>query len=170
MLRRRARYRHADSKGLSARAIALVLTVAATAVTAGCGDDETTSAPTTTGPPTKQAFLISADQICNSFESQIEAAGDDLFTGKHQPPPGQVRRFALRIAVPKLEAEIDAVRSLGAPRGDAEEINGILAASQQGVDQIERDPELIAGGQAPPGLRKAGRLAKAYGSQECGAR
>jgi hypothetical protein len=147
-----------------------LLLVACCLLAAGCGDDgNSTPLSTTTGPPTKRAFLISADQICNSFESQIEAAGDDLFTGKHQPPPRRVRQFALHIAVPKLEAEIDAVRSLGAPRGDADEIDAILAASQRGVDQIRRDPELIAGGQAPPGLKQAGRLAKTYGSEECGA-
>ena len=147
-----------------------VVLLLAVAAIVGCGDESsTTNAPTTTGPPTKRAFLISADQICNSFESQIEAAGDDLFTGKRQPPPEQVRRFALRIAVPKLEAEIDAVRSLGAPRGDQAKVDGILAASQRGVDQIRRNPKLIAGGQAPPGLKEAGRLAKTYGSTQCGA-
>jgi hypothetical protein len=136
----------------------------------GCGGDDTPPVTTTsTGPPTKAAFLLSADQICHSFESQIEAAGDDLYQGRRQPPPARVRRFALRIAVPKLEAEIDAVRSLGAPRGDAAEIAGILRASQQGVHQIRRNPGLTAGGEAPPALKKAGRLAKAYGSQECGA-
>jgi hypothetical protein len=146
----------------------LVLLVAVAAI-AGCGDESPSTTATTTGPPTKRGFLISADQICHSFEAQIEAAGDDLFTGKHQPDPDQVRRFALRIAVPKLEAEIDAVHSLGTPRGDEQEIAGILDASQRGVDQIRRNPELIAGGQAPPGLREAGRLANAYGSSECGA-
>jgi hypothetical protein len=138
-------------------------------VIAGCGDSAGTSTTTTTGPPTKQEFLISADQICHSFESQIEAAGDDVFAGKQQPKPAQVRRFALRIAAPKLQDEVDAVRSLGAPKGDEQEVDRILAASEQGVEEIRQDPELIAGGDAPPGLKKAGRLAKAYGSTECGA-
>jgi hypothetical protein len=145
--------------------------LAALAATAGCGDSAGTSTTTTTrtGPPTKAHFLISADQICHSFESQIEAAGDEIFTRKQEPKPSEVRRFALRIAVPKLQDEIDAVRSLGAPEGDEQEVESILEASEQGVDQIRQNPELIAGGDAPPGLKEAGRLAKAYGSRECGA-
>jgi hypothetical protein len=142
----------------------------AAALAAGCGGGTSTvSTQTTTRPPTKADFLISADQICHSFESQIEAAGDDLFTGKQQPKPSQVRRFGLRVAAPTLQDESDAVRSLGAPKGDEQQVDRILAASEQGVEQIRRDPELIAGGDAPPGLKEAGRLAKAYGSTECGA-
>ena len=168
MLRRRSRDRHAHPAGLILRAGSLVLVAAILA--AGCGSDSVApSTTTTTGPPTKAHFLISADQICHSFESQIEAAGDDIFTRKRQPKPSEVRRFALRIAVPKLQDEIDAVRSLGAPKGDEQEVESILEASEQGVRQIRQNPELIAGGDAPPGLKEAGRLAKAYGSGECGA-
>jgi type IV pilus biogenesis protein CpaD/CtpE len=138
-------------------------------VLAGCGGDDETTTTTTSAPLTKAEFLRQADEICLSGDTRIEAAADDLLAGPGEPPPAQVRRIALRIAVPGLEAEVRAIRALGAPAGDEAEVERILRATERGIAQIQADPEgAIAG--PPPGLREAGRLARRYGSQECGAR
>ena len=145
--------------------------MAAAASLSACGDPEssTTASATQSGPPTKAYFLSQADRICHSFESQIEAGGDQLFTGHRKPDPARLRRFALRLAAPKLEAEIGAIRALGAPRGDEAEVEAILGAAERGVREIRRDPESLASGQPPAGLKESGRLAARYGSRECGA-
>ena len=62
-----------------------------------------------------------------------------------------------------------AIRALGAPAGDEATVERILRATERGIAQIEADPEGAIEG-PPPGLREAGRLARRYGSQECGAR
>ena len=59
------------------------------ALASGCGgdDDEGGFSPVVSDPLQKVEFLRQADEICVSTESQIEAAADDLLTGKEQPPP-----------------------------------------------------------------------------------
>ncbi len=141
-------------------------------VAVGCGgEDESGSEfpPGVAQPIEKVEFLREADRICLSGDSQIEAAADDLLAVDAEPPPEQVRRLALRIVVPALEAEVRAIGSIGAPPGDRAEVESILAATERGIAEIERDPVALLDG-PPRGLRDAGRLARRYGSQQCGVR
>jgi hypothetical protein len=78
-------------------------------------------------------------------------------------------RQADQIVVPGLEAEVRAIRALGAPAGDEATVERILRATERGIAEIEADPERAIDG-PPPGLRQAGRLAGKYGSRECRAR
>jgi hypothetical protein len=135
-----------------------------------CGGDEnvTTTAPAAE-PLTKAEFVRQADRICFSGDSRIEAAADDLFASGEDPPPAEVRRIALGVVVPGLEAEVRAIRALGPPPGDEAAVERILAATERGIAQIEADPESVAEG-PPPALVEAGRLARRYGSAECGPR
>ncbi len=160
MLRRRARHGHADRAGLAIAATAAILT--------GCGgDDPATTYPTGVSRPiAKVRFLAEADRICHSTSARVEAAADDLATSGHDPRPAEARRVALNVAVPALEAEVQAISSLGSPRGDESEVEAIIRATKRGIAQIEADPAGVVDG-PPPALRKAGRLARAYGSAEC---
>ncbi len=136
---------------------------------AGCGGgDETTFPAGVSRPIAKVAFLAEADRICHSTNARIEAAADGL-TGPREPPPAEVRRVVIGVVVPALEAELRAIRALGVPAGDEREVDGIVAATERGIDEIRADPLAAADG-PPPGLRRAARLAQAYGSQECGVR
>lgn len=134
----------------------------------GCGGgDEPEAGTTTNAAATKPEFLARADEICLSIETQIEAAGDDLFNAPGRPDPAEVREFAFDVAIPKLREEVEAIRTLGVPPGDEQPIEEILAATELGVEQIRRDPQILVSS-APPALREAGRLARRYGSRECG--
>jgi hypothetical protein len=137
----------------------------------GCGDDddEDTFSPLVAEPLPKVEFLAEADRICHASEAQIEAAADDLVEGRRDPAPGEVERVANAIVVPALEGEVKAIRALGAPAGDERQVEAILAATERGIGQIERDPRGLLEG-VPPGLREAQRLAERYGSVECGFR
>ena len=162
MLRRRAGYRHAHSAGLVVAVIAL----------AGCGGGEPDGDTYPAGvsrPLAKVEFLAEADRICASTNARIEAAADDLAGGRRHPPPAEVRRVVIGVAIPALESEVRAIRAIGAPAGDGQEIDAILAATQEGIEQIRADPQAVLDG-PPPALRRAGRLARAYGSAECDVR
>lgn len=163
MLRRRPRYRNAHRANLG---FAFVL---ASAVLAGCGGgDETTSTypPGVARPIAKVEFLREADRICESTNARVEAAADDLVVGRHDPPPGEVRRIVIRIVIPALQVEVDAISSLGAPAGDEGKVAAIIAAVERGIEELEADPLSALDG-PPPSLREAGRLAAAYGSRTC---
>jgi hypothetical protein len=135
---------------------------------AGCGGDDpdATYPAGVSRPIAKVRFLAEADRICHSTNARVEAAADDIATSGRDPRPAEARRLALGIAVPALEAEVQAIDSLGAPRGDEREVEAIIAATERGIAQIKADPAGVVDG-PPPALRKAGRLARAYGSTEC---
>jgi hypothetical protein len=136
---------------------------------AGCGggDADQGFAPGVSQPIAKVAFLVEADRICHSTNARVEAAADDLVSTGHDPPPAQVRRVVIGVAIPALEAEVRAIRALGSPTGDAREVGAIIDATERGIAEIRADPVTVLD-RPPPGLRQAGRLARAYGSRECG--
>ena len=137
---------------------------------AGCGgDDPETFSPVVTEPPTKVEFLREADEICFAAEAQIEAAGDDIFDGRGEIDAAEVRRVSLAVVVPALRAEVAAIGALEPPEGDEAEIQAILDATEEGIAQIQADPAALLDG-PPAALRRAQRLAEAYGSRECGFR
>ena len=133
----------------------------------GCGEDETGYSPVVADPLGKVEFLREADRICYSTEARIEAAADELATAPGGPDPREVERVAVAVVIPALETEVRAIRAIGAPAGDEPEVDAILAATERGIAEIEREPRSLADG-APPGLRQAKRLAERYGSRECG--
>jgi hypothetical protein len=143
----------------------------ALAALAGCGGDDESNdfSPVVTEPLSKVEFLQEADRICLAAESQIEAAADDLVAGPGRPDPAEVERVAISIVVPALESEVRAIRSVGIPPGDKREVEAILAATEEGIAAIEADPRGLLEA-VPADLRRAQRLAEAYGSQQCGFR
>jgi hypothetical protein len=139
---------------------------------AGCGGDGSDDdgfAPGLSRPRDKFDFLAEANRICQSTNARIEAAADDLAAGPRDPAPAQVRRVVIGVAIPALEAEVRAIRALGAPAGDEREVAAIIDATERGIAQIRADPAGVLDG-PPPALREAGRLARAYGSAECDVR
>ena len=161
MLRRRARHGNPDRAALAA--------VLAIATVAGCGggDQPETFPAGVARPIAKVEFLAEADRICASTNARVEAAADGLVATGEQPPAGEVRRIVTRVVVPALEAEVRAIEALGAPASDRGQVEAIVAATERGIAQIEADPVAVLDG-PPPALREAGRLARAYGSRECG--
>jgi len=145
--------------------------LAATLALAGCGgdDEEGGFSPVVSEPVSKVEFLRQADAICISSESRIEAAADDLVTAPGDPDPAEVERIAIDLVVPALESEVAAIGALGAPEGDEEEVEAILAATEDGIAAIEADPRALLDG-VPAPLRRAQKLAQAYGSRQCGIR
>jgi hypothetical protein len=150
---------------------AAAISFVAVALLSGCGDDSNEGgfSPVVSDPLSKVEFLRQSDEICHSTESRIEAAADDLLTGKSDPDPGEVEEVAINIVVPALESEVAAIGALGAPEGDEDKVQAILDATEAGIAEIEADPQALLD-DVPKSLRKAEELARAYGSQQCGIR
>jgi hypothetical protein len=153
------------NRGFAATAGVLVAVVAG-----GCGGGDSAESGYPAGvsrPVAKVRFLAEADRICGSTNTRVRAAADGLLTGPADPPPAEVRRVVVGVVAPALEAEVRAIRALGAPAGDEREVARIVDATERGIAEIRSDPVAALAG-PPPALRRAGRLARAYGSQQCG--
>jgi hypothetical protein len=156
-------------RGVAAGATGLALLLAGCG---GGGGDEVVDEPVPAEPAplTKQEFLFEADRICFAVESQIEAAADD-YAGENprEADPRDVRRVVNDVVVPRLRSEVETIALLEPPEGDEDEVQRILEATERGADALEKDPAIVLDG-IPPDLREAERLARAYGSKECGLR
>jgi hypothetical protein len=147
-----------------------VALLAAVSLLAGCGDeDEGGFSEVVSEPRTKVEFLREADVICRSTVARIEAAADDLLTSEEDPSPEEVEQVAIDIVIPTLESEVAAIGALGAPEGDEAEVKAILDATEAGIAEIRADPQSLID-EIPPSLQEAEKLARQYGSQQCGLR
>jgi hypothetical protein len=152
------------TRGFAASAIGLTLAL----VACGGGDEPTSTGFTEPPPLTRAEFLREADRICFATESQIEAAVDD-YAKQPDPDPDEVRRVVDKVVVPALRSEARAIGLLDPPPEDAEEVEAILDATRAGADALAADP-VAAIDRPPEQLLEAERLARRYGSEECGLR
>jgi hypothetical protein len=141
-----------------------VLAIAAMAVTlvaAGCGGDDDDGGEA----PTKDEFITQADEICTDGDQQINEEAEEVFEG--EPSKAEQQAFVEETVIPETQAQIDGIRDLTPPEGDEDQINAIVDAADQGIEEIEADPAaLTQGGENP--LAEAGRLASEYGMKACG--
>jgi hypothetical protein len=166
--------------------LVFVLALAALAPGCGSGSDEKRSSTTSsterssaipTSPATvptiptssidKAEFVKQANAICKL--GRVRLAGEVMaFQEKHlnelseKAVPGAARA----VIKPALEAQINQMRSLGAPQGDADEIEKFFAALLGGADEIISKKPLTFS-QAEGMLQPAGNSARRYGITQC---
>jgi hypothetical protein len=147
--------------------VVAALTLATGSIAAGCGGgDEDGETTPTAAALSKEEFLKQGNQICAASEKQIDAEAQKVF-GNQQPSQSEVESFATKTAIPTLQFEIAGIEALPAPSGDEDQVNAIVSAAQQGLDELKADPSLItAEGQDDP-FAEAKRLAKQYGLTAC---
>ena len=143
---------------------AIAMAVAAT-VAAGCGGDsggDTTSAGG--AALTKEQWIAKADAICAPGQQKISQAVNDLYSG---PTPSQadLDHYAKDVLAATVQGDVDKIGDLPVPEGNEEQIDRILQAAQDGVDQLEAQGlDRSAGGP----FIEANLLAQHYGLKTCG--
>lgn len=144
----------------AAIAVAVVATVAA-----GCGGDSGGDQTSTGGATlTKEQWIAQADAICAPGQSKISQAVNDLYSA---PTPSQadLDHYAKDVLAATVQGDIDKIRDLPVPEGNSAQIDRILQAAQDGVDQLEAQGlDRSAGGP----FIEANLLAQHYGLQTCG--
>lgn len=131
---------------------------------AGCGGGDSSST-STAASITKEEFVTQANQICADGNETIDAAVGDAFSGG-QPSQEETEQFVTGSVIPAIQAQVDGLRALGAPEGDEEQVDAILDAADQGIEEAQADPaSFIAGGGDP--FVEANQLAADYGLTEC---
>ena len=138
-------------------------------VAAGCGS----SSSDTTASLTKAEFLKQGNAICAAGNKEINAEFEKFFkekefSKKKQPTQAQLEEAAEEIAVPSIRKQIDGIRALGAPSGEEEQVNEIIDAAEEALEEAEEDPAALVNEENGNLFAKANKLTNAYGLTACG--
>lgn len=144
----------------------LVFALAALAV-AGCGGDS--SATTLTASSLSKAeFVKKANAICKAGAGRLlnevtayQKKHIDVASVKLIPDTG---RTVIR---PALQGQIDQIRSLGAPRGDAAKLERFFTILDRGVKEIIGQKKATTFEVAERMLEPANKIASRYGIDQC---
>ncbi|MEA2334849.1 MAG: hypothetical protein QOG40_1339 [Solirubrobacteraceae bacterium] len=145
-------------------AAAGTLSIASLAM-AGCGGGAKTTAAAidSTAPAiTKGEFVRKANAICAKGNVENRAAGAKLGA---EPSEAQVLAFVKRTEVPAVQAQIAALKALGAPRGDEATVAKMLTLAQAAVDAVKAQPTIVTTGANV--FARFARLAHPYGLTSC---
>ena len=146
--------------------ILVLLALAAALIAAGCGDgdDDGGSASSTGGgeSPEKQALIAQADRICAQGDAKIDAGGQ-----KFAGTTNKVDQLVNTVIAPGYRDQIEQLRELTPPEDDQAVYDEFLNTFEQGVDQLEANPEELGGGPALGRIIEAREIAADYGMQAC---
>lgn len=128
---------------------------------AGCGSGAE-SANSTSAAIAKAAFVRKADAICAITKQKVLAGFRKV--SNEQVEHFQAAKIAMmaEVAIPALEAQVEEIRALGAPAGDADRVDAILEATQEAIDE---GPQKLARSYTFYG--KTAKLATEYGLTAC---
>ncbi len=148
----------------------LIAGCAAAFVVAGCGSS---GGDTSTASLTKAEFVKRADAICAKGNKQLQVqvvgyAKKVGWSGKTPPTDAQATEIASTILIPSVQSQHDKIDALGAPSGEEDQVNAILTALQDAIDQAKKDPAALVRQPHDPTFTKADKLAQDYGLTVCG--
>jgi hypothetical protein len=148
-----------------------VLTAAAAIVliVAGCGGGSDSSSDSSS--LSKAQFIKQADAICEKGNKENEAEFEEFakehgLSEKKEPSKAVQEEAISEIVAPSVGKQIEEIDALGAPEGDEGKIEAMVAAVEEGVEEIEANPGSLTEGKNP--LAKGSKLAKEYGLKTCG--
>ena len=151
----------------------LILIAAGAALLAGtlaaCGGDDDDGGDETGGggSPSKEEYITQGDEICARGTAEIAKQAIEKY-GSAQPSVDQVKSFARDVVAPTLQRQVDELRALDPPKGDGDTVDEIYDAADEGIAQLEKDPDLLAEPGAGGAFDEANELAQDYGFQQCG--
>jgi hypothetical protein len=135
---------------------------------AGCGSSSSSSTETTAAI-SKAEFVAKGNAVCVKGEKAQEAEVN-AYLKKHglenkKPSKAQEAELVETVFAPNIQSQIDGVRALGAPSGEEQQVESALELSQQALEKVEANPELVFGKQDP--FAAAGKQLHALGLVKC---
>jgi len=128
---------------------------------AGCGGgDETTSL-------TRAQFVKQANTICKRQEERRENIIRKAIAGQDQTKllPLAKREEVVVETVPPYEAMAEELDALGAPEGDEQKVETIVAEMEKAAKSVRSDPKTAL--ETTTQFQEASNLATRYGLAEC---
>ena len=145
--------------------VLVVVALAITAFTAGCGGDDDSTA----SADERADFIAQGDQICAASGERINEAVKERFGDGGGAGDQQVIELYKQVTIPQLEKTFQQLADLTPPPGDEDEIDEILAAADEALDEANDDPKNLAKpiGQGNP-FEETNQLMQDYGFKVCG--
>jgi hypothetical protein len=137
----------------------------------GCGGgNEDTSTPSSSDAASKAQFVAAANKICAEKGKAIQAEAVKIIKTAKGPAAKEQKLIAQQAVIPNLEAEIDALRKMGAPSGDSGQVEHILAAIEDTVSRLSSaSPVTVQSSfKANHPYRPGEEIAASYGLTACG--
>jgi hypothetical protein len=156
---------------LSIRAFFLVAAALAALLLAnGCGGASASEITVQTGSMSKAEFIKRADAICaatrNQFTREFVALAQRNKSAKSRSEQEAVLvKLTEDVLLPNYEKLIDKLSTLGAPKGEVQEVTSLLNALQTRLDEIHAQPLELD--KTPYPLAKPAKIAKTYGLIGC---
>ncbi len=145
------------------RPVAAAVVLATLCATAGCGSSASTNAVVPQAPAiSKSVFLAKANAICVKGNAASRAARAKLGAS---PSEEQIVAFVRGTEVPGVQAQINAIRALGAPAGDQAKVKKMLALAQTAVGRVRVVPTILTTGEDV--FAPFAALAHPYGLTAC---
>jgi hypothetical protein len=148
--------------------------VAAACFFAGCGGEgggsaSTSETPLTTSSHSRAEFVKLANGICETgADALLTEIGS--YVKRHQGEgKGQDELLAQGVQavfLPKMQAHIEEIRTLGAPSGDQQKVEALLASLQEAVDAADAG-EVSSQAQLTKDFKRSAALAREYGLHAC---
>lgn len=136
----------------------------------GESDGESGDGSTEESSPAKQAFLKEADAACRRVHGDLanEAAAYLAQETRHGTPrPVAMANFGRTVMAPTIEAEIAKLRELEPPAGDEEQIEAILEAEEEEVEELKALDEAKAAFKLIALFEESTEMFREYGFKAC---
>jgi hypothetical protein len=149
--------------------LALVAVLVIGVCVAGCGSSSSTTTETTASI-SKAEFVKQGNAIC-AKGNKAQEAETNAYAKKHglkenkEPTKAQQTEIVETVFVPNIQSQIDAVKALGAPSGEEQQVNAALETSQQTLNKAKANPALFFGNENL--FAAAGKQLHALGLKEC---
>ncbi len=93
------------------------------------------------------------------------------FTKKHgisektEPTKAQQKELVDAVFIPNIQSQIDAVKALGAPSGEEQQVTSALETAQEALNKVKAKPELAF--TKPSAFKATGEQLHALGLTKC---
>ena len=111
---------------------------------------------------TKDDFVDQANAVCEAGNAKLDAAGEKL---GDSPTDKQIKAFVLTALVPNISGQIAAIRKLGFPAADKEQLTALFASAERILARIKKNPSLVTGSDDP--FAAVNQELSAYGLTVC---
>jgi hypothetical protein len=117
----------------------------------------------------KKEYLKQANGICRDGNEQLEVAFEEFFADfreDQQPTPEQLEEL-VGIVVPIFRTALGAVEELEGPPALDKKVDSLVADYEEVLEEIEADPEVAFGEDAPDPFKALDKRAKKLGLKSC---